>query len=171
MMKSKFVQYYVEGEDEEKLINVLKTDLGVIRPGKVQKLNVIEHTLTNAILMTLRPKTMVVLVFDTDTGKTDILNKNLEKLKKCSVISEIITIPQVSNLEDELVRSCDIKKITELLGSKSIKEFKADFIRVKNLPQKLKEHRFNIKKLWCEQPSHPYQDIINQSEKIKLSAR
>lgn len=79
-MKSKFVQYYVEGEDEEKLIYTLKSDLGVIRPGKVQKLNVIEHILEDARLMTLRPRTMVVLIFDTDTGQTSILNKNLEKL-------------------------------------------------------------------------------------------
>lgn len=40
-MRTKFVQYYVEGEDEEKLIQTLKYDLGIIRSGKVQKLNVI----------------------------------------------------------------------------------------------------------------------------------
>lgn len=167
-MKSRFVQYYVEGEDEEKFIHVLKTDLGVIRPGKVQKLNVIEHDVTNARLMTLRPGTMVVLVFDTDTGQTNILNKNLEKLKRCSAVSEIVTIPQVSNLEAELVRSCNIKKITELLNSKSRKEFKADLIRTKNLAGKLKEHQFDINQLWCRQPLPPYQNIKNQSEKVKL---
>ena len=79
-MKSKFVQYYVEGEDEEKLINVLKTDLKAIRPGKVQKLNVVAHEITNARLMTLRSGTMVVLVFDTDAGNINILNRNLAVL-------------------------------------------------------------------------------------------
>lgn len=167
-MKSKFVQYYVEGEDEEKLIHVLKTDLGAIRPGKVQKLNATEHLLTNARLISLRTGTMVVLVFDTDTGQTDILNKNLEKLKQCSSVSEIVTIPQVSNLEDELVHSCNIRKITELLGSKSKKEFKADLIRAKNLANKLREHQFDINLLWCRQPLPPFQNITNQSEKIKL---
>ncbi len=103
-MRSKFVQYYVEGEDEEKLIHVLKSDLNVIRPGKVQKLNVIDHVLENARLMTLRPRTMVVLIFDTDTERTSILNRNLEKLTKCPAISEIVTIPQVLNLEDELLQ-------------------------------------------------------------------
>lgn len=167
-MKSKFVQYYVEGEDEEKLINILKTDMGVIRPGKVQKLNVVECEVTNARLMTLRPETMVVLVFDTDTGHVDILNRNLEKLEKCSTISEIVTIPQVLNLEQELVRSCNIKKVVELLGSKSKKEFKADLIRVTNLASKLREHHFDIKRFWCEQPPFPYQNIDNLSEKVKL---
>lgn len=167
-MRSKFVQYYVEGEDEEKLIHVLKSDLGVIRPGKVQKLNVIEHIMEDARLMTLRPGTMVVLIFDTDTGKTSLLHKNLEKLKKSLYISEIVTIPQIRNLEDELVYSCDIKKITELLGSKSKKEFKSDLIQAGNLAGKLREHHFDIDRLWCRQPFSPYQDIVNQAKRIKL---
>lgn len=168
-MKSKFVQYYVEGEDEEKLVQVLKNDLRVIRPGKIQKLNVIERDLSNARLMTLRPGTMVVLIFDTDTGHPDILLQNLERLKKCPAVSEIITIPQVLNLEDELVRSCGIKRITELLGSKSKSEFKADFIRSKNLAEKLKEQSFDIYRLWSRNPLPPYTGIENQAEKIRLS--
>lgn len=168
-MRSKFVQYYVEGEDEEKLIHTLKSDLGVIKPGKVQKLNVIEHIITDARLMTLRPQTMVVLIFDTDTQNTDILHQNLEKLKACPSVSEYITIPQIFNLEDELVHSCDIKEITDLFGSKSKKEFKTDFIRAKNLAGKLTEHQFDINRLWCRPPFPPYQNIINQAEKIRLS--
>ena len=39
-MKSKYMLYYVEGDDEKKLLDVLKTDLRLIKPGKVQKLNV-----------------------------------------------------------------------------------------------------------------------------------
>ena len=42
-MKSKYVLYYVEGEDEVKLIDVLKSNLRVIRAGKVQKLNVLDR--------------------------------------------------------------------------------------------------------------------------------
>ena len=52
-LKSKFVQYYVEGEDEQKLVNTLKTKLGVIKPGKVQKLNVVEQEITSMHLRTL----------------------------------------------------------------------------------------------------------------------
>lgn len=168
-MRTKFVQYYVEGEDEEKLIQTLKNDLGIIRSGKVQKLNVIDHILSDARLMTLCPGTMVVLIFDTDTGKTDILNQNLEKLKTCPSVSEIVTIPQISNLEDELVHSCNIKQITDLLGCKSKKDFKTDFIRTKNLSDKLTKHQFDINRLWCRQPLAPYQNIKNQAEKIKLT--
>lgn len=36
MDEFKCYYYFVEGENEEKIINVLKTDLGYIRPGRVQ---------------------------------------------------------------------------------------------------------------------------------------
>lgn len=168
-MKSKFVQYYVEGEDEKKLIEVLKA-MEMIRPGKVQTLNVIEREIANARLMSIQPGTMVVLVFDTDTGYTHILAKNLKKLEKCVAVSETVTIPQVPDLEQELVRSCDIKRVTELLGSRSRKDFKGDLIRVTNLAAKLREHHFNIQEFWNKKPTGPYRDIPieNQAGRVKL---
>ena len=167
-MKSKYVQYYVEGTDEEKLVNVLKTTMRLIKPGKIQKLNVVEQTITNARLRTLKPATMVVLIFDTDTGHIDILNNNIKILKKCSFISEIVTIPQVPNLEGELIRSCNIKKITELLNSKSKSEYKSDIIRVNNLDKKLIEHEFDIESFWNTKPKVPYDHVPNDADKIKL---
>lgn len=167
-MKSKFVQYYVEGDDEKKLIDVLKTDLGVIKPGKVQKLNVVEQEITEVRLRTLKQGTMVVLVFDTDTGNADILRKNIKTLRACKVVSEIILIPQIPNLEGELIRSCNIKRIEELLNSKTRREFKSDLIRVSNLHKKLQEHQFDIALFWSEKPTSPYQDLGNQAEKVKL---
>ncbi len=167
-MKSKYVQYYVEGEDEKKLIDTLKTRLRVIRPGKVQKLNVVSQEITDMRLRALAPGTMVVLVFDTDAGNPDTLKKNIKRMEACAAVSEIVLIPQVSNLEGELLRSCSIRKIEELLNSKSRKEFKSDFIHVTNLDKKLLEHQFNINLFWCGTPAPPYQDIENQAAKIKL---
>ncbi len=167
-MSGKFVQYYVEGENEKKLLAVLKADLMVIRPGKVQIFNAVQDELTRAHLTILRPKTMVVLVFDTDTGNTGILCQNIKMLEQCSFVSEVITITQVPNLEQELVRSCDIKQITELLDSKSFKDFKRDFNRTTNLSDKLRQHHFNIERFWSTPPPSPYQNIVNQAEKIKL---
>jgi hypothetical protein len=170
-MKNINVQYFVEGEDEKKLLNTLKNQLGVIQPGKVQKLNVIENKISMNILRTLKKGTVVVLVFDTDTGKIDILNSNIKLLNECSFISKIITIPQVKNLEDELVRSCKIKNITELLNSRSKKDYKSDLIRVTNLDSKLKEHEFNIDLFWAKQPTSPYQRIENESNQIKINIK
>ncbi len=167
-MKSKYVQYYVEGEDEEKIVNVLKSELKVIRAGKVQKFNVVESELSNARLMMLKPSTMVVLVFDTDTGNSDILNSNINKLRECSAVAEVVTVPQVLNLEDELVRSCNIKNINQLLNSKSKKDYKRDLISASNLASKLFEHKFSIERFWNSSPNAPYHMVENMSKKIKL---
>lgn len=167
-MKSQYIQYYVEGEDEEKLVNVLKSQLRVIKPGKIQKLNVVEREISDARLRTLSRGTMVVLVFDTDTGNTSVLEKNIKKLESCSSVSSVVIIPQVPNLEEELVKSCNIKTAPELIGCKSDKDFKRDFKRTTNLDAKLKGHGFDINRLWNSQPAPPYQNFINQSSKIKI---
>lgn len=167
-MKNYNIQYYVEGDDEKKLLTVLKTQLKLIRPGKIQKLNVINEYITDVTLRTLKEDTWVVLVFDTDTNQVDILQKNIRKLNQCPSVSKVITIPQVRNLEDELLRSCKIKKITNLLNSRSVSKFKSDLIHISNLDAKLSEHQFNINKFWSLTPPSPYQAISNEAKSIKL---
>lgn len=167
-MKSRYIQYYVEGEDEVKLLNTLKGKMELIRPGKVQKLNATTCLLTDARLRALSQNTMVVLIFDTDAGNPETLKQNLDKLKHCTLVSEIVTIPQVRNLEEELLRSCKIHTIQELLKSKSRSDFKYDLIHVSNLDCKLIEHGFQIARFWSGTPTAPYQSIKNLSAKIKV---
>ena len=76
-MKREQYHYFVEGEDDRKVVNTLKTDLQWIKPGKVQVFNVIEEELTSLITRTLKPGTIVVLVFDTDTGKKEYFVKKI----------------------------------------------------------------------------------------------
>lgn len=45
---------------------------------------------------------------------TKILDENIAFLKRQKGIKEVICIPQVRNLEDELVRACNIKNIVDL---------------------------------------------------------
>lgn len=161
-------QYYVEGEDERKLINSLKTDLQVVVPGKVDVFNVTTKVITNARLIALKPKTTVILVFDTDVGDDKILRRNIEIFKKCKSVVDIITIPQSLNLEDELVHCCKIKSVTEFFGSQGVSKFKADFIKASNLPSKLKEKEFDITKLWSSDGTGKFKGIENQSSKIKV---
>ena len=165
MGKNKIVQYYVEGDDEVKFLSTLKTDLQLILPGKVQKVNVVTEKITNMRLMTLKPKTTVVLIFDTDRGPWDILKSNITMLEKCPQVSDIVIVPQNKNLENELVRCCDISRATALLDSQGARNFKRDFIRTSNLAAKLIEHHFDIKKLWKGQ----FANIRNDSEKIKIT--
>lgn len=47
MKKGINYQYYVEGEDEKKLLNVLKA-MGCIESGKVDKFNVVQNEFTFA---------------------------------------------------------------------------------------------------------------------------
>lgn len=165
MGKNKIVQYYVEGDDEVKFLSVLKTDLQLILPGNVQKMNVVTERITKMRLRTLKLKTTVVLIFDTDRGPWDILHANIAMLENCPQVSEIVIIPQNKNLEDELVQCCDISKATELLDSQGTRNFKRDFIRASNLAAKLKEHHFDITKLW----KGKFTNIRNDSEKIKIT--
>lgn len=170
-VKNSIVQYFVEGEDDKKIIDTLKTQMGLIKPGKVQVLNVVTEEITDLRLRALSPGTTVVLVFDVDAGNVDILGRNIKKLKECSAVSDVLTIPQVPNLEGELLRSCDIRKIEDLLNSKSRRDFKSDLLRVTNLTAKLQEHKFNIDLFWAATPSQPFHTIENQASKIKLKKK
>ena len=46
------------------------------------------------------------------------------------------------NLEDEWVRSCDVKKPQELTGSDSLTNYKRALRKITNLDKKLKEHHY-----------------------------
>lgn len=169
MKKNAPVQYFVEGENEKKLVNVLKNDLKVILPGKVQVLNVIQKDISSMILRTLKRGTVVILIFDTDTNNVNILNRNIQKLDSYPTVSNVITIPQVKNLEDELKCSCNIRQIKDLLNSRSDSEFKSDLIHITNLGSKLKEHSFDINRFWSMNPQSPYDHIINMANEIKIN--
>lgn len=163
------IQYYVEGECERKLV---KTLIGqqLIRPGQTDVLNPIQERIKSTHLRKLPANTTVVLIFDTDTGNTDILKENIQTLKEHSNIKEIILIPQVTNLEEELIRCTDIRKIRELIGCRSDKDFKAHFIEEKRVYEKLQAHHFDMEKLWTSTPGQAFQKagIQNQSEAIRL---
>lgn len=164
----KYYHYFVEGKDEEKLINVLKTDMRCIVPGKVQKFNVVQEKLTKHRIMQLKQGTVAILVFDTDCGNIQILQENINFLKRSGIVSRVLCVTQVKNLEDEFLRSCNIRKIRELTGSKSDKDFKHDLIKDSNFHQKLRVHKFDLSKFWSTTDNDTYSKIANDAEKIKL---
>lgn len=164
-----YYHYFVEGPDDKKVLDTLKTDLRMILPGKVEKFNVVQNKLTKNRLMTLKYPTTVILVFDADAGNINILRENIDLLRRQkNQIKEVICIMQVMNLEDELVRSCNIRTIQELTKSKSKKDYKHDLIHITNLSSRLKECQFDFSKFWVMQPSNQYKDIMNEAERIKL---
>lgn len=167
MSKNQVFQYYVEGEDEEKLVSTLKSEMRVIYPGKIQVFNLIQKEITDNRLRLLKPNTIVVLIFDTDVQKIDILNANISKISSNQNVKDVICIPQIENMEDELCRSCQIKNIMELLGSTSYSQFKRDFIKEKNLPSKLRQKSLDIDRLWVGKPTGLFTKISNDGNRIK----
>ena len=168
MSKPNNIVYFVEGETERKLIEVLKTDLQLIVPGKVRKLNPVEYRITRRDLLQYGNKTMLVFLFDTDTGNAGILQKNIILCKKMPNIDNVICIPQVSNLEDELEYSCTkIKDVSELTNSRSRSDFKRDFLKDKNIPVKLERADFRAERLWSRKPQGLFCDIENGADRIR----
>ena len=163
----KYYHYFVEGDDDRKVVNTLKTDFQFIISGKVDKFNVVERTLKKTHLMNLKEGTTVVLVFDTDTGNVDILNKNIEFLKQQSMVDDVVCITQVENLEDELVRSTSIREIKELTKSRTNSQFKTDVLHISNLKKRMDECLFDFSKFWSSKPKNRYEYLRNEAHKIK----
>ena len=160
--------YYVEGENEAKLVELLSNRLFYIESGKIEVFNVVERRMKSSHVRKLNHKTTVVLVFDTDTGNANILSQNLFFLNRQSNIKEVLCIPQVNNLEEELVRSCrGMSNITQLLGSTSCRNFKGDFNRCKNLEIYLKKMDFSFPLLWSGKPEGEFSFVSSDIAKIK----
>ena len=119
-MENKKCFYLVEGECEEKLLKALKGQPALIVPGTVKKFNAVQNEIPASRLMSFDPGSRVVLVFDTDTDMTEHLKKNIELLKKVCSKVEVLTVAQVLNFEDEMVRSTDISKAEDLTYPSSL---------------------------------------------------
>lgn len=169
MRKKAIYHYYVEGEDERSLLNTLKRDMGCIESGKVDKFNVIQNRFTIARIRPLKPGTIVVLVYDTDVeNNMEILQYNVELLKKQSGIKDVLCIPQMKNLEDELIRACKIKSIEELTKSGTKTNYKSDIISCSNLGARLCKCQFDISKFWSQIPANNFRKFGNDAERIKI---
>lgn len=161
-------QYYVEGECERKLVKTL-IGQGLIIPGQVDVLNPVQDRIKLAHLRKLPPKSKVILIFDTDTSNVDILRDNLQFLSAHLNQKNIITIPQVHNLEEELILCTDIRRIRDLINCRHDSDFKTAFIEEKRLFDKLQAHSFSFDGLWSSQPDPIFRNIgiQNQSSLIK----
>lgn len=169
MKKNANYHYYVEGEDEKSLLDVLKSDMKCIESGKVEKFNVIQNRISEARIRPLKYGVIVVFVYDTDVEtNVDVLKYNIEFLKKKPGIKEVVCIPQVKNLEDELKKSCDIKCVGELTNSKTTSEYKKALIACTNLGARLEKCNFDISKMWVQIPENSFRQFGNDAEKIKI---
>ena len=165
-MSNKVYYYIVEGEVEKKIIDEIKHKY--IQSGKVLVKNPIQNKIPDTILRTLKLNTTVILVFDTDiTNNLDILDYNISKLSRQKNIKEVILIPQVKHMEDEIVYSTNINQIKDLLGTRSNSDFKIKVLDCSNLLLKLEQKSFDINKFWSKNAVNTFRKYTNQSLKIK----
>ncbi len=158
--------YYVEGPCEKKLIDELKKVQAVIS-GPVNVFNAAQEEFSQQRLRVLSSNTIAIIILDTDAGNYEILSRNVRILKKNRNIKDIWLVLQVENLEKELLRVTDVKEIKDLIGSKSNKDFKTDFINEKNLLAKLMHHNMNYALLWASKPNGIYKEYKNDGYRIK----
>lgn len=160
--------YLAEGECEEKLLKALKDKPSLITPGKVKRFNAIQNELKTNNLVTFSPGSMVVIVFDTDKEITAHLKKNIELLNSRCKGVKVVTIAQVLNFEDEIVRSTDVAKAEELTKSKSIGDFKSAVNKMKEseFRHALERHHFNIEKLWKQTPPETFGFVVQGVQDI-----
>lgn len=162
--------YYVEGPCEQQLINALREPPSRIASGKVKVFNVVQNLIPKSTLFSFGEGTTVVLAFDTDIAETRNLKKNIESLKKYCSRVKIVYLPQVLSLEDELERSTDVRRVVELTRSRSVKDFKSDFcrMRTRECRSMLEKHSLDVRKLWSTKVPEAFSFIACNSQIIKL---
>lgn len=162
--------YYVEGPCEQQLISDLKESPGKVIPGKVKIFNVVQNLIPKSQMLSIQGGTIVTLVFDTDVEQTAKLKKNIELLQRYCGNLKIVYLPQVLNLEDELVRSTNVKVITDLTRSNSTQNFKTDFCKMKSKDCRamLERHALDYSKLWITNTPDAFRFIERNSSLIKI---
>lgn len=169
-MNSKLCTYFCEGEDDLKLVNALKLEPSKILQGSSRKLNVVQNLIPKSILLSIKPESNVVLVFDTDViTNLDIVKKNISNIQKYCHDINIIYLLQVQNLEDELTRCTDVKSVLELTKSKSLSNFKTDFKKMKDIECRyaLERHKIDVNKLWSFNASRYFNFVIRNQAEVK----
>jgi len=142
------IQYFVEGECEKALINELKQSPGnTLLAGKVEVFNFINKILSDQRILALRKNTIIVLVYDIDVEKTDILEANISKLRNFG-FNNVKHIQSIKNFEEELVYSSSLKNINAMYNTEGLEEFKNKFLHQSNLYSKLRTIDFDINKMW-----------------------
>ncbi|MCR5033726.1 MAG: hypothetical protein K6A92_12825 [Lachnospiraceae bacterium] len=169
-MENRKCFYLVEGECEEKLLKALKGQPALIKPGSVKKFNAVQNEIPASRLMAFDPGSRVVLVFDTDKEVTEHLERNIQLLKTVCSKVEVLTIAQVFNFEDEMIRSTDVSKAEELTKSETVSDMKKAVNRMKEIEfrQALRRHKFELSKLWIKNPPKAFSFVKQQAELIKV---
>lgn len=171
-IKNNPVQYFVEGDTEKAFIEQIRNKY--VLSGKIDVLNILQNEIKNSRLISIKPNTTIILIFDTDVQKKELLNRlaqNIKILKASKHIREIVIIPQVLNFEDELVYATNIKSIEKFIPNCTKKEFKSKFIKLgSSMVAMLEKQDFDADKLWSRSVNNGNIFYIINKDKI-MSAK
>ncbi len=171
-IKNNPVQYFVEGDTEKAFIEQIRNKY--VLSGKIDVLNILQNEIKNSRLISIKPNTTIILIFDTDVQEKELLNRlthNIKVLKDSKHIKEVIVIPQVLNFEDELVYATNIKSIEKFIPKCTKKEFKGKFIKLgSSMVAMLEKQDFNADKLWSRRVNNGNIFYIINKDKI-MSAK
>ena len=112
-------------------------------------------------------------MFDTVVSNPTPLWSNLNRSQEnCPSKVKLLFLVQVKNFEEEIVRATYVKKPSDLTSSKSNKDFKRDFILLKDLPSVLRKHCFDINKMWRQPVPAPFcQNISNNGAQFVVNKK
>lgn len=160
--------YLVEGQDEKSIIRMLISEYKCIKPGKIHVINVVQEKINKARAATWGDNVYICCVFDTDVRDPGQLLANRNFLLSLSNIRDVILIPQVLNLEDELVRASMVRNAKEITKSSTDAEYKHALIKIDNLKRLFDAAEFDFSKFWVTEPRGNFENIDNESSKIRL---
>ena len=89
----------------------------MVAPGKVKVYNVIQKLIPKSQLLTIQKDSIVVFLIDTDVDETKYLSQNINRIRKYSNNVHIVNLLQVLNFEDEITRSTNVARASELTKS------------------------------------------------------
>ena len=72
-IKNNPVQYFVEGETEKAFIEQIRNKY--VLSGKIDVLNILQNEIKNSRLISIKPNTTIILIFDTDVQEKELLNR------------------------------------------------------------------------------------------------
>ena len=100
MAKNVKYHYFTEDETDKRLVDWLKTEKQLVKPGKSTVFNMFQKQITNSLLMRISDQTNVVVIFDTDltNPNLELFLSNIKKLTKFRTVKNVILIPQCKNL-------------------------------------------------------------------------
>lgn len=139
------IQYLVEGENEQAIINAIKGEF--IISGKVDVFNCLEKNVSLKIRTIKAPECIIVIDIDVlSKAHKDCLITNANKLQKSG--KKVTIISQNRNLEEELIRASNLDGILNMYNVDTIEKHKSKLNKDRDVRSTLSKIDFDYSLFW-----------------------